>query len=1098
MSIFWQKSKCLEAGAWRLPLLLLFWLIFSLSPSWAQANDTLPKGAVPEDPASNLVDERPLDMVPLPVAAPAPVGAVNTPRVTPVVPSPRVPPAVQPAPIAPVVALPPIPAPPPLVLSPTPEPVMAPAVPEEPPAPVTPSPPVVPAVEPPVEVPPVVVENIVPAPEPTAADSNASAPLDRDALFRKIFKKAPPPRLRQYEARLLLDDAPVETVSLRWNALFTEFQFVSPLLQKMLDSILVTDKKSALKSTDGLFQSDALRALGFELDLDETEYVLHVSVPGALRALQRHPLQARSQTRPAGQELQPAFFSAYLNAIWTQSASYNERFFDDDSTRLRWESYNGRPHPRRERLQGDLNGAVRTLDWVLLGTATIREPEQGSFDRRAVTRGSNTLIHDFLNENSRLRLWDVSASQSGANFQIPSLGGASLQMGEAIRSDQGRFDSEVQFYLQQPALVSVLINGEVTKAMRLSSGLHEITAFAGKTGVNDVELLVEYDSGEKERIPYRFVQPANQVRAPGHEVANVTAGTPRLGENEYQSDWSEMVVAGAYSKGLGAFVNADFSLAVQKNLQVGGLRLLWLEDSVSTWSLGATVSYDSLTTRGHSWSLQYGQRVHSAQVSASVRYANSTFHNAFYQNRGVPEARYLLGLNVGAPVWRGQLNFNANMIFNRQIDSLSSPIDYSFGTSYGFSVWGGLNVSAMGNCVIQSGEFTPSASLTLSYFFNKGNHSIYALSQTNNEKKYSAPSFERTRVYDTSYVANEVVVIPRDTILSMGGDYHNEWVNMGNVGWSWSEGMGVLGGKALSVNGNIRSDQYGVRLGAQRTTNFADLSASYSMSDQDILGLKSRSHYLSARASTSLLFADGLFGLGRPVYDGFVLVDGQHELESTTFRVNPSDMYNSEYSRGRHYLPASYGLISAYNTTSIQVVPVNAPTGVMIETDRFYMNNTYKQGYVLRMGKPPRVLARLRLIDETSQVLEYVNFRVLNAQDTSVVLYQSFSNKFGVIQIADLLLGQQYIIRFGEDAFVKDLVITIPKDAPRILNLGDMKVEHQSLSKLSKLSMNTAIAPVPLAETVAQPPAQLLPEAPLPPVTEELPPSIAPPASANY
>jgi len=108
---------------------------------------------------------------------------------------------------------------------------------------------------------------------------------------------------------------------------------------------------------------------------------------------------------------------------------------------------------------------------------------------------------------------------------------------------------------------------------------------------------------------------------------------------------------------------------------------------------------------------------------------------------------------------------------------------------------------------------------------------------------------------------------------------------------------------------------------------------------------------------------------------------------------------------------------------------------------------------VLKVGKLPRILARLRLLDETNQTLGYTSFRVLLATDTSIQVTQSFSNKLGVIQIADLEAGKKYIVRFGEDAFIRDLVISIPMNAPRIYNMGDCKVEHESLSRISRLSM---------------------------------------------
>lgn len=878
--------------------------------------------------------------------------------------------------------------------------------------------------------------------------------LKREELFERVFKKAAPPRLREFSVRLFLDDREIDQVKILWDQEFKLYQFNSTRLAVLLDTVLSVETRAQVNGKNSHYESDHLRANQFGVDLDEAEFVLKLSTPPRLKRLQVHPLLSAPPELRFGEEIKPAKFSAFLNGVWSQSWMYNERFFASDSARSQWEKYNGVVRPQREPLQGDLDGAVRTLDWVLMASGTVRESDTGNWGSNSVYRKETQLVRDFESWNSRLCLLDVSASHEGANLSIPSLGGVDLMLGNAIIPDERANETRLEFFLNRPARVSVLVNNEPVKTLSLGSGAHNISGFVGHAGENRVELQVQYLDGLTDVIPYQFSQVAPQIMQAGDRRGSLSGGFRRLGENRYGTGSDDFVATATYAQGVSPFMHAKGGLGLQKHLQVASAGMLWLDDSVTTWALNATVSHDTSGEFGQNWSLQYYQQLRPVSLTATASFTQATFHNAFFSPVITTQpVKYRLSLNVGRPVWKGTLNFNSNIMFNRGANAAISPIDYAFGVNYNVSAWRGLSVNALGNCVISSGQFNPTASLTMSYFFNTGRHSFYAMNQTFNQRKYNVPLVIRNTINDTMRIGSDLVIRSFDSASVVSGSYENEWKNLSNSGWSWSEGMGMVGGKALSVSGNYAPDQYGLRLGGQRTTNHADLSASYNLTDQNQFGLMSRNHYLSARVGTSLQFADGTFAIGRPVQDGFVLVTGRNELSSTGFQINPSEQYNSEHSNGGRFLAASYGLLSPYRIENLQVKPVNPPAGTFLDGDRYYVRNTYQQGFVLKVGKLPKVFLRMRLIDETSQTVGYTTFRVFAGSDTSRAIYQSFSSKDGMIQIADLDPGKKYIIRFGEDAFIKDIVITIPAGAPSILNLGDQRVQHETFSQLAKLSL---------------------------------------------
>lgn len=886
--------------------------------------------------------------------------------------------------------------------------------------------------------------------------------MRRDELFEKVFKKAPLPRLRELSVRLQVDGKEFEQVKLLWNDQFTEYQFQSSRLKTYLDTMQRRDKLDVSFGKDGYFYSQQLRQRQFELAFDEGDFRLQLSTPAALKPRRLHDLGSAGAEWFSGKEVRPAFVSAYLNTNWYQNWMYNERFFQDDVSRRDWERYNGVPEPVREPFQGDWNGAVRTMDWVLLGSGVVRESERGELGWNMVTRNETRLLRDFVPWNTRLSLLDVSANHGTGDFIVPNVGGVDLVVGNGIIPNHPENRTGVDFFLQRTADVTVRVNGDAIKTLPLSSGPHRIEGITGRPGENQVEVQVVYLDGSSETIPYRFFQAAPQVLPEGERLAAFTAGSRRLGENEYGITATDLVATGSYEQGISPFVTAAIGMGAQKDLQVGTANLLLVEDSLSTWRIVGSVSHDSLGEIGQKWGLQYFEQFRPFLLSANATFVQASFRNNFFGPKATTPYRYQLGLNVGGPIWKGSINTNVNIQFNRPTEGVKSPIDYSFGTNFSIGGWKGLSLSTTGNCVISGGEFTPSISLTMSYFFNAGRHSFYAMNQTMNQKKYKAPSIVRNTLYDTMQVGLNTVIRSFDSASIESGYYENEWRNLSNSGWSWSESMGMVGGKAVSLSANYATKQYGLAASTQRTTNLADLSANYSLSDQSQIGLMSRNHYLSARMSSALMFADGLFAIGRPVQDGFVLVSGQHEMASTQFRINPSDHYNSEYSNGGRFLAAPYGLLMAYRTEQFQVKASDPPAGTFLDGEQYFARNTYKQGFVLRLGKPPRVFVRFRLVDETGQAMAYSTFRVFNVSDSTAPVHQSFSSRDGIVQISDLEPGKKYTLRFGEDAFIKPLTLTIPKGSPSIINLGDMKVEHESLYALTRLSQN---APDPAKKT---------------------------------
>lgn len=879
--------------------------------------------------------------------------------------------------------------------------------------------------------------------------------LSKDELFSRIFKKAPPPRMRDIMVKLYTEGEDLEQVKVMWNPAFSSFTFFSKRLRHYLDTCLTPVNRKKVNGLDGNFSSTRLVESGFTVELDEAEFVLHIQIPPSIKQLQRHRMDEQMEDELAGTKLEPAIFSAYLNAYMYQDFYYSERIYANDSAKARYEAYNGQSEPERLPFSADLDGAIRLKDFVLQSTAEVNEPLGRSWDKYAIQRNETQLIRDFINLNSRLTIGDISPRLPHSNFSSPKVGGVRHDGGGALNRENSGDGNQVAFQLPRAAKVDVYVNGSLQKSYQLSSGDHIIDGFSGQQGTNVIELQVTYEDGFRQTIPFEFQQAAPMNLSNGENQGNVSWGVRRIDDSwnpkyRYESS-SDRVFTGRFSRGLTYNLTATIFGGFTTDLQVIGGNLSWSPDTTRQWEVTQTVSYTKEHSVGMEQSISLSKRLGTVSTRTYGARTEKQFRNAFLSLTDEdPRVKYLLGFSAGSNIWKGSANMYLNANFNYR-DSAVGAVDYSLGASYSARAFRSLNLSAAASISIAKEMSNPMLTFTASYFFNRGNHSGYVIDQLQSRKTFLPPKMKSVSKVDSNLAQNGLYT---DSLEYVPGVFENRWKNMTNFGWSWSNGMGVVDGSSYSANASfITVNEYNARLSYQHTSNFGSWSSSYSVNDQRNRQIMARSHYLSTQFGTSLMFADGLWGLGRPVYGGFVLTKGQHELANTEVRINPSEQYNSEYSHSLGPMSAGYGQLSPYSEETIQLKLSNPPIGAYLEENRYKIENTYKQGYALRIGLPPRVFIRVRLLDESMSPVSYTTFQVFEKGNTTKQpIHQSFTNKSGVLQAADLKAGNTYIIRFGEDAFIKEIELRIPESARGIFDFGDVKVEHEVLaSKLAAL-----------------------------------------------
>ena len=205
-------------------------------------------------------------------------------------------------------------------------------------------------------------------------------------------------------------------------------------------------------------------------------------------------------------------------------------------------------------------------------------------------------------------------------------------------------------------------------------------------------------------------------------------------------------------------------------------------------------------------------------------------------------------------------------------------------------------------------------------------------------------------------------------------------------------------------------------------------------------------HTVNATFAGSFMFADGLWAFGRPVNNGFILVDSRRSLGDANIHVDRTLHLRRDVSK-TGWLGAAYkNSLNDYSVTPLRLTLTDAPPGIILLNNQYYAQGSARQGYALRLGdKSANVLLFAKFVSE-GRPLGHVYTVVEPANETraaSVSRTATFTGSDGVLQAGGLIPGRTYRIRFGEATGLEDVLIDIPRNAGFILELPDIEVRRR-------------------------------------------------------
>lgn len=627
-----------------------------------------------------------------------------------------------------------------------------------------------------------------------------------------------------------------------------------------------------------------------------------------------------------------------------------------------------------------LDGAARINGFVLESEATWDTGDRG------FSRDGTRVVYDDV---GRLNRWTVGdLIPQGRGFQgFQDMAGVSVARTYALLDPQRNVAPRGgrTFTLDRDATVEAFVNGRSVRTIRLQPGTYDVSDFPFVQGSNDVELVIVDDTGQREVVSFSLFIDRTQL-APGLSEYGFYGGvrSNRLdGDIEYSDDFT---ASGFYRYGL------------SENLTVGG-NFQYAEDASmvageAVWgsplgTIGGDFAVSHLDSVGSGWATNLSfERLIQGEDGGTSLMATFEARSRYFGTAGqlAPSNPYV---------------FNASLGVNR---------------SFGDSSFAGAQLRY---AKAREG-FEDEQSVRLTY----GRR----LTETTNvilDVDWSEGGFAD----GTSF---RVALVRRFGATGSARAEYDSQSERARVGYQTSGGQGV-GAWSAAGNLDVASEVYALNGSASYAANRADLGIAHSTAYSQVVDEISDQR-TSLRAATGIAFAGGRFAVGRPVSDGFVIVQPYAGARDVSIEVEPSP--EGYYARSGALGPALYGQVSAYSPRTVTFDAPEAPPGFDVGQGALRLMAPYRAGYLVTVGSDYGVTAIGRLLKADGTPLPLLA-GVAIEQGGEGRRVEIFTNRQGSFGAGGLKAGRWRIEMPSEPPLAYELIV--PETADGIARAGDLR-----------------------------------------------------------
>lgn len=744
------------------------------------------------------------------------------------------------------------------------------------------------------------------------------------------------------------------------------------LASRLTDEVL---KELAARKVDGKLSASALRDADLSVEFDMSRLSLVIRVADS--KLTQQLLSLETQRQPRSDIIQPATMSGFINL-----RSFVNHTESTDESDFRWAV--------------DTEAQFRIFRPVLAVEGNFVESNAG--DAQWIRR-QTSVFYDLPDVESRFSIGDVFTSGEGFQSSIDVLG---IQFGRDFQLSAGRNIRPLgnqQFSIDQPSVVSVIVDGLIIRTLELDAGRYDLRDIPLSVGSNFVTLEVESDTGEIEKINFEslFDNGLLDVDEIDFGMTGGVLAESGPGSRSYQTDEPALSLFGR--TGIKPWLTAGINAQWTNDNALLGVQAL-SASPIGPFRLNIATSLDSQNSTA--WALGVDFR----SIQYGGEHLISSSFNAIYRGAGFDSVQG----SDGTSGEQLQLELQAEYLLSAQ-----SSIQ-----------WSGSLSSSLGFVLSDRGEpdgfnssvFTSFSGRIPSLARVAWSARIELISEPDEDDEFNA----------------SVGVVYRPTRIDSVFSAIDSASSDSRFGYSRKTNSTSVGGYTTEIELRDNDDTQRTTFDAEYTANRFLTSFSVDTSDASD---RSSTTTSTLRFDTSIAFADRVFGVGRPINDSFALVNSHKTLEGREIRVSPAG--NTYTSRSTWFGAALVPGLGRNATKTIGFAVDDLPLGYDLGSGLFAVKPPEGAGYALTVGSAATVTVVGVLTDTGSgDALALVTGNVFSKEDDSLAPQIVFTNRTGKFAISGIAPGLYTLVL---DVSKREVDIVVPDDGQTLLRLGDVPID---------------------------------------------------------
>jgi outer membrane usher protein len=208
----------------------------------------------------------------------------------------------------------------------------------------------------------------------------------------------------------------------------------------------------------------------------------------------------------------------------------------------------------------------------------------------------------------------------------------------------------------------------------------------------------------------------------------------------------------------------------------------------------------------------------------------------------------------------------------------------------------------------------------------------------------------------------------------------------------------------------------------------------------DIKESERANNVTTLQLGTSLVYAGGTFGIGRPVTDSFAIFAPRKSLSGQTLIVNP-DSEDNYIAKSDWLGPAVVPELSSYNATSLVVGAKKLPLGVSIPQDHFNLYPKYKSGYGFPLGTDANIYLIANIVDSHGQPVGMASGLATGLDGGAPEPVTIFTTRKGEMRSEGFKAGR-YRFEIATDKY-EPIEIVVPENAKEEYNIGTIVLKER-------------------------------------------------------